>query len=350
MGVTESVFGKYPDGRDIMLYTISNKNGMQAAVSNVGAILVKLLVPDADGKTDDVVLGFDRGEDYLNNGSFFGAVIGLNGNRIAKATFAIDGVNYQLDVNDGENNLHSHKDKGYHKMLWAAETTDNSVTFSLEDTDGNMGFPGNKKVSVTYTLTDDNTLRLHYHAASDKKTILNLTNHSYFNLDGHDSGKMEDAKLWLGASAYTPVVEGAIPTGEIAAVAGTPMDFTQAKTIGRDIAADFEQLALTGGYDHNWVVDDWDGTLRHFATVKAAKSGRVMKAYTTLPGFQFYAGNFIGEEQGKGGVTYGSRMGLCLETQYYPDSANRSEFPSCIFGEDREYDSVTEYRFENEIG
>lgn len=345
MAVNTSLFGKYPDGRDIMLYTITNKNGMQAAVTNIGAILVKLLVPDMDGRVEDVVLGFDRGEDYLVNGSFFGAVIGPNANRIGGASFAIDGVTYRLDVNDGPNNLHSHKEEGYHKQLWMAEIGDDSVTFLLEDTDGKMGFPGNKKISVTYTLDDANTLRLHYHGSSDKKTVLNLTNHSYFNLDGHDSGRVEEHTLRLEASSYTPVVAGAIPTGEIAPVAGTPMDFTVEKKIGRDIEADFRQLHLTGGYDHNWVIDGWNGELRHFATVKGAKSGRVMEAYTTLPGVQFYAGNFIDRQSGKEGVTYGPRMGLCLETQYYPDSANQPEFPSCIFGEGNDYDSVTEYRF-----
>jgi aldose 1-epimerase len=272
-------------------------------------------------------------------------VIGPSANRIAGASFAIDGETYSLDVNDGKNNLHSHREKGYHKQLWAVETGENAVTFSLEDKDGSMGFPGNKKISVTYTLEENNTLRLHYHGTSDKKTVLNLTNHSYFNLDGHDSGRIEEHELKLEASCYTPIVAGAIPTGEIAPVAGTPMDFTSAKKVGRDIEADFEQLKLTGGYDHNWVIDGWDGTLRRFATVKGAKSGRVMEAYTTLPGFQFYAGNGIAEIQGKGGVTYGHRMGLCLETQYYPNSANQPEFPSCIFGAGREYDSVTEYRF-----
>lgn len=346
MGVSESVFGTYSDGRDILLYTIANNNGMQAAVTNLGAILVKLLVPDGQGRVDDVVLGFDRGEDYLVNDSFFGAVIGPSANRIAGAAFEIDGVTYRIDRNDGENNLHSHKENGYHKQLWTTEINDNSVTFCLEDADGNMGFPGSKKISVTYTLDDNNILRLHYHASSDKKTVLNLTNHSYFNLEGHDSGKMEDHELWLGASRYTPAAPGSIPTGEIASVAGTPMDFTTPKRIGRDISADFDQLNMAGGYDHNWIIDGGEGELRHFARVKAPKSGRVMKAYTTLPGVQFYAGNFITEQKGKAGAIYGSRMGLCLETQYFPDSIHQPEFPSCVFGAGREYDSVTEYRFE----
>lgn len=346
MAVSAEIFGKYPDGRDIMLYTISNKKGVQAAVTNLGAILVRLMVPDRNGKTEDVVLGFDRGEDYLDNDSFFGAVIGPSANRIANAAFVIEGVNYRIDVNDGKNNLHSHKEKGYHKQLWNTEINDSGVTFSLSDDDGSMGFPGNKEISVTYTLEEDNTLRLHYHATSDRKTVMNLTNHSYFNLAGQSSGRIEGHELWLGASHYTPSDAGSIPTGEIAAVAGTPMDFTTPKTVGEEIGADFLQLKQAKGYDHNWVIDGWDGSLRHFATVKEPESGRVMRAYTTLPGVQFYAGNCIGEQKGKGGTVYGPRMGLCLETQYFPNSVNQPEFPSCVFGEGREYESVTEYRFE----
>lgn len=214
-------------------------------------------------------------------------MIGPNANRIGGAKFELDGVSYQLDVNDGPNNLHSHIDKGYHKLLWTAETTDNSVTFSLEDKDGNMGFPGNKKVQVTYSLSEDNALTLHYHGSSDKKTVMNFTNHTYFNLDGHNSGSIENHELQLNASCYTPVVAGAIPTGEIAPVAGTPMDFTSSKVIGKEINEDFEQLKLTSGYDHNWVIDGWNGEVKEFAVVKAPKSGRVMKAYTNLPGVQF---------------------------------------------------------------
>lgn len=346
MSVEKSLFGKYPDGRDITLYTITNSNGMQAAVTDIGAALVKLLVPDSQGRLADVVLGFDSGEDYLGNDSFMGVVIGPSANRISNAAFQVDGVTYHVDVNDGPNNLHSDKAKAYHKWLWNAEVGDNSVIFSLEDSDGNMGFPGNKKVSVTYTLDEENALTLHYHGTSDKRTILNLTNHTYFNLDGHDSGSMEDHELCIAAARYTPSGPGSIPTGQFEPVAGTPMDFTKFKKVGKDIVADTEQLRIGKGYDHNWVIDGWDGSLRHFATVKAPKSGRVMKAYTTLPGVQFYAGNCIDPQAGKNGVNYGVRMGLCLETQYFPDSANRPEFPSCIFGGDREYDSVTVYKFE----
>ncbi len=340
----KTLFGKTADGREVSLYTLKNANGMQAVLTDFGAIIVRLLVPGKDGELDDVVLGYDKVSDYEVNNPFFGAVIGPSANRIGGASFEIDGVTYNIDVNDGVNNLHSHIQKGYHKLIWDAECGDNSVTFTLADTDGNLGFPGNKKTGVTYTLTDDNALELHYHACSDKKTILNLTNHTYFNLDGQFGGSIEGHELQLLASNYTPVVAGAIPTGEIAPVAGTPMDFTAPKVIGLEIGADFEQLKLTGGYDHNWVIDNWDGSLRQFAQVKGPKTGRIMKAYTTLPGVQFYAGNAVRVHEGK--APYAKRSGMCLETQYYPDSIHQSEFPSCVFGEDKEYDSVTVYRFE----
>lgn len=348
MAVTKSLFGKSPEGKEISLYTLSNSKGMKAAVTDLGAILVRVLVPDATGKADDLVLGFDDGESYYGNGSFFGTVIGPCANRTGGAEYTLDGVTYQLDKNDGANNLHTHKQLGFHKRLWDAEIGENSVAFSLEDEDGHLGFPGNKKVSVTYSLSEENELTLHYHASSDKKTIINLTNHSYFNLDGHGAGSIEEHELWLRASHFTPVAAGSIPTGEIRAVSGTPMDFTQPKKIGRDIREDYEQLLLTGGYDHNFVIDDWDGTLRHIATVKGPKSGRVLKTYTTLPGVQFYAGNFIDVQPGKDGVTYGNRCGFALETQYFPDTIHHENFPSYVFGGEngREYDSVTVYKFE----
>lgn len=347
MGITvESAgFGKSREGRDIVLYTMQNAKGMRAAVMNLGAVLVRLEAPDSDGNVKDVVLGFDSGEKYYRNPSFFGAVIGPSANRIGGAAYSIDGVDYQLAVNDNANNLHSDFEKGYHARLWDAEVLADGVRFSLEDGDGNMGFPGNKKLQITYTLDEDNGLTLRYHGSSDQKTILNPTNHSYFNLAGHDAGRVEDHELWLNADSYTPVAEGAIPTGEIASVKGTPMDFTVRKRVGKEIDADTEQLKLTGGYDHNWVIQGADGSLRHIATVWSPDQKRVMKVYTTLPGVQFYAGNFIDRQNGKGGAVYDKRHGLCLETQYYPDSIHHDNFPSCVFGGGRDYDSVTVYRF-----
>ncbi|MCM1101045.1 MAG: galactose mutarotase [Acetatifactor muris] len=344
--VESKVFGKASGGEDILLYTLRNEKGMSASVMNLGAVLVELKVPDRNGEAKDVVLGFDSGERYYRNPSFFGAVIGPNANRIGGAAFTLDGEEYKLAVNDNANNLHSDYEQGYHMRIWEAEASESGVTFTIADADGSMGFPGNKKLQITYTLDEENGLTLRYHGSSDRRTILNPTNHSYFNLDGHDAGNIAGHTLWIGADAYTPVVAGAIPTGEIADVKGTPMDFTEEHTVGDRIDADMEQLKLTGGYDHNWVITGADGSLRHVATVKAPVSGRVMKVYTTLPGVQFYAGNFIEEQTGKGGAVYRARHGLCLETQYYPDTIHHDNFPSCVFGAGKDYDSVTVYRFE----
>jgi aldose 1-epimerase len=345
MKVSTAKFGQAKTGEDIVLYTIENGKGMKASVMNYGAILVNLLVPDKEGNVEDVVLGFDKPEDYDGNPSFYGALIGPCGNRIADAAFEIDGVAYQLDVNDGKNNLHSHIDLGYHKRIWDAEVLPNGVAFTLEDTDGSMGFPGNKSFKVVYTLDEENALTLTYDATSDKKTIINPTNHTYFNLDGHKSGKILGHKLQLAASRYTAVVEGAIPTGELPPVAGTPMDFTTAKEIGLEIDADMEQLKLVQGYDHNWVIDDYDGTLRKIATLEAPSSGRKMEVYTDLPGVQFYAGNCITPQSGKDGASYDVRSGLCLETQFFPDSIHQPSFPSSVFGGDKAYHSQTIYKF-----
>lgn len=345
MSVKKELFGTTKSGSEIYKYWLENEKGMKAGIINYGAILVNLFVPDKNGQTADVVLGFDGLEPYFENGCFFGATVGPNANRISRAAFVLDGQKYQLDANDGENNLHSHRELGYHKRVWEAKEGNNRVAFSLEDEDGSMGFPGNKKVQVVYTLTEDNQLEIQYEAVSDKKTIINMTNHTYFNLAGHNQGKIYDHVLTLNASAYTPVVPGAIPTGKIADVTGTPFDFTKAKRIGEEIDADDEQLKITGGYDHNWVLDGKPGVLREFATVTEPISGRCMKAYTDLPGVQFYAGNFIDPQEGKEKAEYGARSGLCLETQYFPDTANKSDFPSAVFGPDKKYVSTTIYKF-----
>lgn len=346
MAMKKEVFGRTKDGKEAYLYTLENKNGMRAQVTDYGAILVRLFVPDKNGGLSDVTLGYDRLEDYFTNGSFFGATIAPNANRIANAEFTIDGETYQLDANDGPNNLHSHFDLGVHKRVWEVEEGDGSVCFSLTLKDGEMGFPGNKHFSITYTLTDANELQLDYHASADKKTILNPTNHAYFNLAGHGGGRIEDHILWLKASHYTPVVAGAIPTGEIASVKNNPMDFTSPKRIGDEIEADYEQLKLVSGYDHNWVLDDWNGELQLVAKVEEPVSGRSMKVFTTLPGIQFYAGNCITPTVGKEGVNYAERMGLCLETDYFPNAVNEPSFPSAVYGPEKDYTSTTIYQFE----
>lgn len=346
MAVEKHIFGTTAQGQEAVLYTLRNGNGMEVSVTNFGANLVRLLVPDAEGIKEDVVLGFEYLADYERNPSYFGAVIGPSANRIGGASFFIDGIEYQLTANDHGNNLHSDAACGYHKRVWSIEAEgEDSVTFSLQDTDGSMGFPGNKQIRLTYRLDEENGLSLHYHGSSDKRTLLNLTNHSYFNLDGHKAGAVECHEMQLLAGKFTPAAAGSIPTGEIASVQGTPMDFRTAKQIGTDITADYEPLKQAGGYDHNWVIDNWDGTLRTFATVKAPTSGRVMTVSTTLPGVQFYVGNFIEKQSGKDGAEYGQRAGLCLETQYFPDSIHHDNFPSCVFGEGRDYDSETVYRF-----
>ncbi len=349
MSVTSRKFGVSREGRDVVEYTIANSKGMIAKVLNLGAVLTELYVPDANGKAEDLVLGFETAEDYYVNACFFGATIGPNANRIGKALYTIDGVTYQLDINDNENNLHSHIELGYHKRIWEANPGENSVSFSIEDP-GTIGFPGTKNMTVTYVVTEENELELHYHATSDQRTVINPTNHTYFNLDGAGSGDVLDHFIQIEADEYTPCIPGSIPTGELAAVKGTPLDLTAPTRIGDHIDDDFEQLTMAGGYDHNFCIRGWDGTKRLAATVKSPKSGRVMKVYTDLPGIQFYAGNYIRDQKGKQGKVYDKRDGLCLETQFYPDSVNHDNFPSCIFGGEgadaREYNSVTVYRFE----
>ena len=345
MAVTKSVFGKSPEGREISLYTLSNSKGMQAKVTDLGANLVGILVPDAQGVTADVTLGFDSVDRYYKNYSFFGAVIGPCANRTAGAAYTLDGVDYRMDQNDGPNNLHTHIELGFHKRIWDAVPGDNSVTFSLEDEDGHLGYPGHKKVSVTYSLDEENALRLHYHASSDKRTIFNLTNHSYFNLDGQGTGRIEDHELWLGASHFTPVVPGSIPTGEIAPVVGTPMDFTQPKAIGKEIDADFEQLQMTGGYDHNFVLDKPEGAFDWMAKAYCEKTGIALEAYTDCPGVQFYAANFLDNEKGKNGAVYDKRHAFCLESQYCPNAVNDTHFAQPFLKAGEKYDTKTVYRF-----
>ncbi len=342
----KKLFGTLKDGREVFLYEIRNSQGMRAEVLDYGAMLVSLYAPDGNGKFSDVVLGYDKVSQYEVNDSFLGAVIAPNANRIAGASFEIDGVKYNIDVNDGPNNLHSHMDLASHKRIWNAKESDNSVSFSLDIGDMEMGFPGNKHFTITYTMTDDNGIELHYTANSDRNTIINPTNHAYFNLSGHACGKsILNHVLTLYASNYTPAAKGSIPTGEIAPVAGTVMDFTTGKQIGQDIDSDFFQIVNAGGFDHNFVVDNYDGSLRKIASVTDPESGRTMEAYSTLPGVQFYAGNFIGSQNGKGGAHYENRYGMCLESHFFPDSIHHDNFPSCVFGPGRDYESTTVYKF-----
>lgn len=343
MGVSVETFGKTKENKDILLYTIKNDNGMSAAVTNFGAILVKLFVADDKGDFKDIVLGLKDGADYYDNGSFFGATVGRNANRIANASCEIDGVKYMFPVNDGVNNLHTDFAVGCHMKLWDAETLDNGVKFTTFSEDMEAGFPGNLKMAVTYTLTNDNALEIAYEAVSDKKTVINMTNHTYFNLCGHDGGNIEGTELQLNCSKYTKVREGAIPTGELPNVEGTVFDFRQLKKIGKEIACPEEQLTLVKGYDHNFVIDNYDGNEKLVAIAKAG--GRTMEVYTDLPGIQFYAGNCIADQKGKDDVLYTARSGFCLETQYFPDNVNQDNFEKAIFDAGEVYKTKTVYKF-----
>ena len=349
MSIIKKVFGTDKKSRKAVYeYSIKNDKGMCAKILNYGGIIRELWVPDKNGKLADVVLGHDDLMPYYENEGFLGVAVGPSANRIGGAKFEIDGVEYQIPVNENENNLHSDKENGYHVRVFDVEEGKNSIKLFLQDEDGSMGFPGNKKLEITYTVTEENELRIDYHFTSDKRTVLNPTNHSYFNLRGQDGGSIEDHTLWLKASCYTPVAAGSIPTGEIAPVEGTPMDFTAPKVIGKEIGEDFEQLKIGGGYDHNWVLDHADGQLQLVAKVTAPGTSRGMKVYTSLPGIQFYAGNFLGEQEGKLGEKYHNRCGLALETQYFPDSIHKENFPDVVFGPDRQYISSTVYQFDNE--
>ena len=339
-------FGTTKDGKEALLYTLSNKNGMEISVTDYGAHLVSVLVPDKDGKKRDVVLGFDSVTGYETDGSHFGATIGRNGNRIAGAAFELHGKTYQLAKNENNNNLHSGPD-GYDYRLWNVEEADDSaVTFVLMSPDGDQGFPGNFEVSVTYTLTDENAVEIHYEGSCDQDTVVNMTNHSYFNLAGHDAGSIENQTLVLKAEQFSPVIDSAsIPTGEHAPVQGTPMDFTEMKPIGRDIQEDYQALKYGNGYDHNWALNHPAGELSLSAKAEDEKTGRTMEVYTDLPGVQFYTANSLKTEHGKNHAVYTPRCGYCFETQYFPDAINKPEFASPVVKAGEEYKTTTIYKF-----
>ena len=339
-------FGSIQSGKKATLYILENKNHTVVKVTDFGATLVSVLFADKDGVMKDMVLGYDDAASYEKGTSCFGATIGRNGNRIKDARFTIDGKEWVIEANENNNSLHSGKN-GFNHLMWEMkESGDNYVTFYHYSPQEEQGFPGNMHVTVTYTLDDEDTVHITYNAKADADTVMNFTNHSYFNLAGHDSGVMLDQKLQLFADAYTPDEDShSIPTGEIAPVAGTPMDFTTMKPIGQDINADFEQLHFTGGYDHNYVLSDKPGTMRQMAKAECDASGIAMDAYTECCGVQLYAGNFIGTQTGKGGVTYGDRHGFCLESQFYPNAVNEKNFPSSVVPADTEYHSETKYHF-----
>lgn len=342
-------FGELADGQSASLYTFENSNGLEMTVSDLGATLVKVLVPDKNGVKRDVVLGWDDTAGYLNGpATYFGATVGRSANRTEHAQFELNGTTHHLTPNERQNNLHSGPN-GYQLRLWQMKNIDeeqNAITFQLISPDGDQGYPGQLDLSVTYQLTADNAILITYEGLSEQDTVFNLTNHSYFNLAGHDSGTILDHELQIQASHFTPVEdEKSIPTGEIRTVSGTPMDFLTTKPIGQDIDADYDQLVFTGGYDHNYVLDKTADTLTQFATATSKESGITMKVSTDLPGVQFYAGNFIEDVLGKDDVTYQKRSGFCLETQYFPNAINELAFTSPILEAGKKLTTQTSYQF-----
>ncbi len=341
-------FGKTPDGQNVDLYTLTNQNGMQVAITNFGGIVVRIQTVDRQGKTDDVVLGYDSLDGYVNDTAYFGAVIGRYGNRIALGKFTLDGAMYTLARNNGENSLHGGI-KGFNKAVWQAREMavedGPSVELTYLSKDGEEGYPGNLSVKVLYTLTDRNELKIDYTATTDKKTVLNLTNHSYFNLNPAGSDVLQHL-LMIQADKFTPVDAGLIPTGELRSVAGTPFDFRKPTAIGARIEQEDEQLKLGKGYDHNFVLNRKGKGMELAARVVEPTTGRVLEVLTDEPGLQFYTGNFLdGSVRGKGGKAYGRRSAFCLETQHFPDSPNHPKFPSTELKPGEKYQTTTIYRF-----
>ncbi|MEX2594039.1 MAG: aldose epimerase family protein [Anditalea sp.] len=344
----DSDFNKtLPEG-EVKLYRLKNKNGLEMEVTNFGARVVSLFVPDREGNFEDVVLGYDTVDEYINHPtSYFGAPIGRYGNRIANAQFTLNGETYQLEANNGPNNLHGWPG-GYHNVVWNVEEADDQkLVFSYVSEDGHGGFPGTLTVKMTYALTDNNEFKIDYEAETDQSTIVNLTHHSFFNLNGAGKGDVLNHKIFIDADYYTPVDSVLIPTGEIAPVEGTPMDFTTPHIIGERVDDDFEQLEFAGGYDHNWVLNKEEGELgaELAAAVWVPENGRKMEVYTTEPGIQFYGGNFLDNVEGKDGQTYVKRGALCLETQHFPDSPNQSDFPSVVLNPGEKYAQTCTYKF-----
>lgn len=345
MSIQVEEFGSTRDGQRVKKYILENAKGMRAAVLNLGAVLAELQVPDRDGKLRDVVWGYEDVEGYEVNGPDLGAVVGRNANRIGGAVITIAGKDYELAKNDGPNNLHSGPNMYFTRIWKSIIVDDNQVEFSLHSPDGDQGYPGNADLTVSYTLTNDNELQIRYEGKADQDTIFNLTNHSYFNLDGQESDSILEHKVWLDADAFTPGDENLIPTGELRDVTDTPMDFRTEQPIGARIDADYEPLRLAGGYDHNYVLKN-EGKYALCAALSSEKSGIRMEVFTDLPGLQLYTANFlIDEKGGKGGRTLKKRSAVCFETQYFPDACHHENFQSPVRKAGEVYKTQTGYRF-----
>ncbi len=352
MNITKKLYGKAPDGAAVDLYTLQNDHGGVVSITNYGGVIVSWLTPNRQGTFDDIVLGFDTFDGFLSASpySYFGALIGRYGNRIGQGKFTLNGVEYTLAKNDGSNHLHGGL-KGFDRAVWEAVEVQRpdgiGVKLHYLSKDGEEGYPGNLDVTVVYVFTNDHALKIEYTATTDKDTVLNLTNHAYFNLCGVLSGKnVLGHEMMIQADAFTPGDAGLIPTGEIRSVKGTPMDFTTPTPIGARIGDNYEPLRLASGYDHNYVLNKSDQSLTLAAQVHEPTSGRVMDVHTTEPGVQLYAGNFLqGTITGKGGVAYHKHAGFCLETQHFPNSPNRPTFPSTVLKPGETYTQTTIYTF-----
>lgn len=351
MPIDSRYYGTTPDGQEIFLYSLTNANGLKADIINYGGIITSLLVPDRAGNMSDIVLGYDKLEDYLENPPFFGAIIGRFANRLEDGRFTLNNMTYQLSKNNGKHHLHG-GENGFHKKVWDARILSNGGKQTLElsrfSPDGEEAYPGNLEVRVIYDLTDDNTLDIKYYAASDRDTIVNLTNHAYFNLSGHASGTILNHELMLHAEFFTPITDETVPTGEILSVKNTPFDFTQFRRIGEGLIkfADHPQIKNGSGYDHNFVLKGCCDTPEEIAQVYDPQSGRLMRVLTTMPGVQFYSGNFLKTAgTGKEGKVYDKWDGLCLETQYFPNSMKYGHFPSPILRAGHTYHHITQYQF-----
>lgn len=350
MAIGKKPFGTTEDGRAFSLFTLTNAAGMSADITNLGGAIVALRTPDRTGSLGDIALGYGDPQEYLRNGPYFGVLVGRHANRIEGASFELNGTQYRLAANDGRNHLHGGPG-GFHKAVWEAEiakTPDGGEALRLTHVspDGDEGYPGELRVTVVYRLTDDNGLVIDYEAVSDKDTVVNLTNHVYFNLAGHDAGTIDGHELMIDADFFTPIDAECTPTGEVRSVAGTPFDFRTARALGPGLASGDEQIGNAGGYDHNFVLRVGGAAPEKFAELYEPSSGRVMEVYTTKPGVQLYTGNFLdGSDAGKGGVRYGKRAGLCLETQYFPNSMKHRHFPTPVLRAGAAYKHVTVYKF-----
>lgn len=341
-------FGTAKTGEATHLYTLTNAHGVVAKLTNYGATLVEMHTPDKRGRFADITFGFDSVAGYESDANdYFGVVAGRYANRIAKGRFTIDGKAYQLATNNGENHLHGGLERALSRVVWRGEAVgDNAVRFTYTSPDGEEGYPGTLTVSVTYTLTDDNELRMDYTATTDKATPVNVTNHAYWNLSGQGAPTINDHVMMIKASRYTPVDKGLIPTGAIDPVAGTPLDFTKPTVIGDRVAQLNDKPGA--GYDHNFVLDDSSKKMKLAARVTHPTNGRVLEVWTDQPAIQFYGGNFLKGQTGKGGATYTHRSGFCLEAQHYPDSPNQPHFPNTILRPGQTYTQTTVYRFATE--